>query len=246
LGMRLVNGSLLGDASLTTMWTPPNGLNNYAMGWNTAIDQGTPVVAKNGGQLGAQSYTRIYPEKDIVIVVLSNRWRGGHNMVQLGRDIGTLMLEYDAAQPLPTTPIQFPVDSDKLFEETGELALPGLLPDASAEEDDEKTKSDERNPDASFDPALMLVEMPTLNFTLEDLSPEALGGFTGPIVELADRPVDEDPYAEVPLDKAPSTEPLEGKLDPDAGYEDENFVEAPVEEEPVIITNLLFVPLTQR
>ncbi len=101
LGIKLLDGDILSQSSLDTMWTAPDGLGNYALGWSTGTEDGTRVVAKNGGQPGANSYIRIYPDKDIVVVVLSNRQGGGHSATQLGRDLGALMLDVDAATPTP-------------------------------------------------------------------------------------------------------------------------------------------------
>ena len=91
-GIRILNGTILTPASQTEMWTPPDGYSNYALGWNTGSEAGTQVVAKDGAQNGARSYLRMYPQKGIVIAILTNRKDGGHSPVQLGRDIGALML----------------------------------------------------------------------------------------------------------------------------------------------------------
>lgn len=93
-GNKVLNGTILNQASRDNMWAVPAPVNcsNYALGWNVGTDQGTMVVAKNGGQTGAESYIRMYPEHDIVIAILTNQ-RGDHNPTQLGRDIGTLLLD---------------------------------------------------------------------------------------------------------------------------------------------------------
>lgn len=92
-GMKLMDGDILTPASLDKLWTPPDNLNNYAYGWNTAWETCTAVVAKNGGQTGANSYLRVYPTRGISIAVLTNRWKGGHSATTLGREIGKIMLE---------------------------------------------------------------------------------------------------------------------------------------------------------
>ena len=91
-GIQVVNGAILTADSLDRMWTPPDGLSNYALGWNTGTHLGARVVAKDGLQNGARSYIRIYPDDDIVIVVLTNRKEGGHSPAGLAKDIGALML----------------------------------------------------------------------------------------------------------------------------------------------------------
>ncbi|MFK7800761.1 MAG: serine hydrolase [Anaerolineae bacterium] len=94
LGNKVLNGTILNQTSRDAMWSIPAPVNcsNYGLGWNVGTDQGTMVVAKNGAQTGAESYIRMYPEHDIVIAILTNQ-RGDHNPVQLGRDIGTLLLD---------------------------------------------------------------------------------------------------------------------------------------------------------
>ena len=99
-GMKILNGAILTQASQGELWSVPSPVSctAYALGWSVGTEQGTPVVAKDGAQRGARTYIRIYPEHDIVIVVLSNR-REGHNAVNLGRDIGALMLDNLPAPP---------------------------------------------------------------------------------------------------------------------------------------------------
>jgi CubicO group peptidase (beta-lactamase class C family) len=89
-GNRLTNGTVLNADSLDLLWTAPDGNCNYAFGWNTGTHLGHRVVAKRGSQRGARAYIRIYPDDDIVIVILSNRWTG--KTIQLGRDIGAEIL----------------------------------------------------------------------------------------------------------------------------------------------------------
>lgn len=91
-GVMVENGTILTAASLARMWTPPDSQSNYALGWKTGEHLGAQVVAKDGLQNGARSDIRIYPDDDIVIVVLTNRKEGGHDPSQLARDIGALML----------------------------------------------------------------------------------------------------------------------------------------------------------
>jgi CubicO group peptidase (beta-lactamase class C family) len=91
-GARLVDGTILSEASLNEMWTPPDGLSNYALGWNTGTHAGSFVVAKSGAQNGARSYIRIYPDDELIIVVLTNRKEGGHDPRELAKAIGALIL----------------------------------------------------------------------------------------------------------------------------------------------------------
>ena len=91
-GIMLMNGTILSEDSLNTLWTPPDNTSGYALGWSTGTEEGFQVVAKDGAQNGSRSYMRMYPELGIVIVVLTNRKSGGHSPVELGREIGKLML----------------------------------------------------------------------------------------------------------------------------------------------------------
>jgi CubicO group peptidase (beta-lactamase class C family) len=91
-GMKLLDGSILGQAALDRMWTPPDGYSKYGLGWDTGRDSCQRVVAKNGGQLGSNSYLRIYPDAGIVIAVLTNRQNGGHSATTLGRAIGGIVV----------------------------------------------------------------------------------------------------------------------------------------------------------
>ncbi len=92
-GKKLLAGQIITAANLDTLWSvPAPNCSNYALGWNVGTDRGTMVAAKDGAQLGARTYIRVYPEIEAVIVVLTNRQGGNHSANQLGRDIGTLLL----------------------------------------------------------------------------------------------------------------------------------------------------------
>jgi CubicO group peptidase (beta-lactamase class C family) len=126
-GNKLLNETIMSETWLNEMWTPPDGSNNYAMGWNTGTEDGTPVVAKSGAQNGARSYIRMYPEKGIVIVVLTNRKGGGHSPVTLGRDLGALMLDAESLLVNGLDPA-FPVIEElELDEPDGEAMDPELI-----------------------------------------------------------------------------------------------------------------------
>jgi CubicO group peptidase (beta-lactamase class C family) len=91
-GHKLVDGKILTAASLSTMWTDANNT-NYSFGWTIGSVNGHRVVSKSGSNEGTQAYLRVYPDDDIVVAVLSNRDAGGHNMPELGRTIGNLVLD---------------------------------------------------------------------------------------------------------------------------------------------------------
>lgn len=90
LGARLTGGQILGQAALDALWTPPDGEANYALGWDTGTHLGEQVVAKSGAQTGAASYIRIYPDRDIVVAILSNQ--RGHTPRNLSLQISTLLV----------------------------------------------------------------------------------------------------------------------------------------------------------
>ncbi len=92
-GAKLAAGQILTQASLDTMWTPPDGLSNYAYGWDTGSEDGHQVVAKAGSWPGTLAYLRIYPDDQIVVAVIMNDRTGNQSAVQLGRDIGGIVLD---------------------------------------------------------------------------------------------------------------------------------------------------------
>lgn len=95
-GIRLLGGQILDDATMAAMWAPPGPGGNYAYGWNTGTHDGRPIMAKTGGQPGASSYIRVYPDEDVTIVVLTNRWDGkgaDHQAVNLARAIADVVID---------------------------------------------------------------------------------------------------------------------------------------------------------
>lgn len=91
-GAKLAAGQILTQASLDTMWTPPNAGSNYAYGWSTGTESGHRVVAKDGSWTGNLAYLRIYPDDGIVVAVMMNDRSGSQSATQLGRDIGAIVL----------------------------------------------------------------------------------------------------------------------------------------------------------
>jgi CubicO group peptidase (beta-lactamase class C family) len=98
MGIKLIDGQVLAQASLDDMWDAPDSQSTFALGWTENVEFSTQVVARTGGQDGANTHIRMYPDKDVVIVVLSNRWKGGHSATKLGQEIGALIIaELDGA-----------------------------------------------------------------------------------------------------------------------------------------------------
>lgn len=92
-GAKLAAGQILTQASLDTMWTPPDGGSGYAYGWSTGTESGHQVVAKDGSWTGNLAYLRIYPDDQIVVAVMMNDRSGSQSAVQLGRDLGAIVLD---------------------------------------------------------------------------------------------------------------------------------------------------------
>lgn len=92
-GMKLLDGSALTDT--TPLWTVPDNLKNYALGWNVGTHNGFDVVTKGGDQLGSDSNIRIYPNNEIVISVLTNRAEidSSNEANDLAKAIGLLMTD---------------------------------------------------------------------------------------------------------------------------------------------------------
>jgi CubicO group peptidase (beta-lactamase class C family) len=125
LGLKLLGGSILSQASLDTMWTPPDGQSNYALGWDTGTHLGEQVVAKSGAQTGAASYIRIYPERGITIAILSNQ--RGHTPRNLALDIGALLLNAGVGNLVAGEPADELAQADDSADEPAEeLGAPEL------------------------------------------------------------------------------------------------------------------------
>jgi CubicO group peptidase (beta-lactamase class C family) len=124
LGLKLLGGSILSQDSLDTLWTPPDGESNYALGWDTGTHLGERVVAKSGAQTGAASYIRIYPDRGITIAILSNQ--RGHTPRNLALDIGALLLNAGVGNLVAGELAQAGDSDDEPFEEFGapELGIP--------------------------------------------------------------------------------------------------------------------------
>ena len=87
---KILDGTILNAAQRTTLWSP---IGSYAYGWDVSTGPGGErLVGKAGGQPGAKSYLRVYPDDGIVVAVLSNRWKGGHSAAGLSKKIGEAML----------------------------------------------------------------------------------------------------------------------------------------------------------
>lgn len=122
LGAKLTTGSILTQASLDALWTRPDSQANYALGWDTGTDLGERVVAKSGAQTGAASYIRVYPDRDIVIAILSNQ--RGHTPRNLAVQIGQLLL--NAGVGASSSADAAPLAAEEIVEPAAELGEPEL------------------------------------------------------------------------------------------------------------------------
>jgi CubicO group peptidase (beta-lactamase class C family) len=87
---KILDGTLLTPAQRTTLWSP---IGSYAYGWDVGSGPGGErLVGKAGGQPGANSYLRVYPDDGVVVAVLTNRWKGGHSAPTLSKKIGEAIL----------------------------------------------------------------------------------------------------------------------------------------------------------
>jgi CubicO group peptidase (beta-lactamase class C family) len=86
IGNALINQTFMSSARLDTMITRPDNSANYAFGWDVGSNNGHRVFAKNGGQAGSRAHMRVYPDDQLVIVIMGNT-SGDDDYVDLARDI---------------------------------------------------------------------------------------------------------------------------------------------------------------
>jgi CubicO group peptidase (beta-lactamase class C family) len=138
LGVHLLDNTILDEAATNRLWTPPDALDNYAYGWDTGTQFGGPVVGKAGFQNGARSYIRIYPDEDLVIVVMSNR--RGHDTRQLCIDIANYILtsfSNQAATALPAGILPAQIEEPEAeFQDPAQVLFPQHTPVATPSPED--------------------------------------------------------------------------------------------------------------
>ena len=96
-GAALMDGKILDSDGLTKLWDSPFAANDYANGWSLGNELGRQVVAKTGGQRGAKTYIRMYPDEEVVIVVMTNRDAlddEPHFAQEMGKQLGTDILNW--------------------------------------------------------------------------------------------------------------------------------------------------------
>jgi serine beta-lactamase-like protein LACTB len=86
----LLNGAILSSSTRTRMWTKQATKDgketNWGLGWSIQKDH----VSHSGSQEGAESIYIIYPEKHIVVVILSNLQ--GNPIEKLGGDVAKIWI----------------------------------------------------------------------------------------------------------------------------------------------------------
>ena len=72
---KLMGGEILSPESLSTMWTQPDTSWNYGMGWFSFLrrnNQNVRSVWRDGSQLGAKTFLRLYPDLEMGVVIFCN------------------------------------------------------------------------------------------------------------------------------------------------------------------------------
>ncbi|MCH2131462.1 MAG: serine hydrolase, partial [Pirellulaceae bacterium] len=101
----LIGGEILSNESLQQLWTVPEPDNvSYAMGWTVGTQQGEFAIRKDGSQLGANTYLRLFPDLNLGIVVLSNRRYSEPGT--LSYNIANAILNSEAPDPSDIVPEQ--------------------------------------------------------------------------------------------------------------------------------------------
>lgn len=101
-GISLLNGTLLSRDSVARMWTtgslPDGRLTRYGLGFHVNQLEGRRMISHTGSQQGTQTAMLIFPEEQVVIVVLTNY--ESHRAMDLARRISEAWLGIDAKAPL--------------------------------------------------------------------------------------------------------------------------------------------------
>jgi len=94
LGMKFCDRQIVSQAGIERMMKLIDE-KSYTIGCNVAVENGNRVIAKNGGQPGISSYIWMVPDKQMVMVVLTNRQSGGAST--LGKTLRNIALGTDNA-----------------------------------------------------------------------------------------------------------------------------------------------------
>jgi CubicO group peptidase (beta-lactamase class C family) len=101
-GISLLAGTLLSRDSVARMWTtaslPDGRLTRYGLGFHVNQLEGRRLISHTGSQQGTQTAMLIFPEEQVVIVVLTNY--ESHRAMDLARRISEAWLGIDAKAPL--------------------------------------------------------------------------------------------------------------------------------------------------
>ncbi len=73
----LLKGRIINSEQKKQMWSAQTlkngGSSDYGYGWQLETEAGKRLVSHSGGQRGANSYWKLYPDDGVVVVVLTNR-----------------------------------------------------------------------------------------------------------------------------------------------------------------------------
>jgi CubicO group peptidase (beta-lactamase class C family) len=125
-GMNILDGDILTQNSIDTMWTAPDGFRNYGYGWDLGTDNCLDWAAKAGGQPGSDSYILIYPEVELVISVLTNR-NNPHDATTIAFDIADPIVD-DLCRQIPTITSISPPDGTVGIDYLHRFAANGQTP----------------------------------------------------------------------------------------------------------------------
>lgn len=96
---------VLSHATIERMWTStvlPNGnKTRYGLGFHVNEIEGKRMISHTGSQQGSQTALLIFPEQDVVIVVLTNY--ESHNAMELARKVAEAWVGISAKAPLAGT-----------------------------------------------------------------------------------------------------------------------------------------------
>ncbi len=98
-GVKLRSQEILNDKRLLTrLFTAPDKIANYGLGWNFKQNsRGYSYFAKSGEQRGAKSYLRVYRDKDLIIAAMRNTY--GRDFKTVSDKIAQIILHPEQVKP---------------------------------------------------------------------------------------------------------------------------------------------------
>ena len=110
-GSGLLRGDLLSQRSLESLFTSQvdsaGEATGYGMGWRPREDwRGERVIHHGGGSRGGRAFLLMYPERELVVVLLSNM-EDAPLFEQEAQTLAHFFLEHPAAEPVAEPPADF-------------------------------------------------------------------------------------------------------------------------------------------